>query len=119
MAKRFLFESKGESLQPYPQFLRRILLCALLSLSLAAVTIATGAVAYHCLENLPWIDALLNSVLVMCGLGLTDALHTSAGKLFTSVFALMSAIVYYSMLAILFTPFLHRLLHHFHLDADE
>lgn len=119
MPRRFLFEHKKQPLLPYELFLKRMLNSVYLSVSILVVTIGTGAVAFHSLEKQAWMDAFLNAVTIMSGLGLQGELHTAPGKLFTIVFALLSAFVFYSALAILFTPLLHRFLHHFHLDQDN
>ena len=117
MARRFIFEHKQQPILPFSQFLKRMLRSALLNLALLSVTLVLGTIAYHCLENQAWIDAFLNAVMIMAGLGLEGELRTFEGKLFTAIFALLSAFVFYSTLAILFTPLLHRFLHHFHLDS--
>ena len=116
MAGRFIFEHKREPILPLSQFLKRLLRCVVLSLGLLGVTIGVGTVVYHGAENQSWIDALLNAVMIMCGLGLQGGLTTFSGKLFTVVFAVFSAFVFYTTLALLFTPILHRFLHHFHID---
>ena len=114
MSRRFIFEHKRQPLLPYALFLKRMLNSTVLSAVLLSMTISLGAVGYHLLEHQSWIDAALNAVTIMSGLGLEGKLETSAGKLFTMVFALLSAFAFYSTLAILFTPPLHRFLHHFH-----
>ena len=116
MARRFIFEHKQQPLLPYSQFLKRMQRCAMVAASLMAVTVSFGTVAYHFIEKQAWVDAMLNSVLIMTGLGLINELKTVDGKLFTAFFALLSPIVFYSILGILFTPLLHRFLHNFHLD---
>ena len=116
MARRFIFEHKSQPLLSYSQFLKRMMRCALWSMLLGAVTILIGTVGYHAIEHQSYIDAMLNSVLIMTGLGLINNLQSVDGKLFTAFFALLSPVVFYSILAILFTPLLHRFLHGFHLD---
>ena len=118
MARRFIFEHKKEPVLPHSQFLQRMLRCACMALLLLMLTIGTGTLAYHVFEGQAWIDAMLNAVMIMSGLGLEGELKTSAGKLFTAIFALLSAFAFYSTLAILFTPLLHRFLHHFHLGKE-
>ena len=116
MSRRLLFERKHQPLLPYSLFLQRMVRCALISMVLMVSTISLGAMGYHWIEKQSWIDATLNSVLVMMGLGLVNALGTSGGKLFTVFFSLLSPLVFYAVLALLFTPLLHRFLHDFHLD---
>ncbi|NTV28457.1 MAG: hypothetical protein HGA80_00025 [Candidatus Omnitrophica bacterium] len=114
-----MFEHRHQPLISSQQFYMRILRCVLLAAVLFAVTILAGAVAYHSLEQLPWTDAVLNAVLVMTGLGLTVTLKTTSAKLFTSLYAIFSSIVFFAILAILISPLFHRFLHHFHLDLEK
>ncbi len=116
MARRFIFENKHQPLLPYPEFLKRMARCTLCASALLIVTISLGTIGYHFTEHQACIDAMVNSVLVMTGVGLIGDLKTVDGKLFTVFFSLLSPIVFYSILAILFTPLLHRFLHNFHLD---
>ncbi len=120
MARRlFPFEHKNQPLVHNSLFVKRMVTCASIALSLVVVTIFAGTLSYHYIEGQSWIDAILNSVLVMSGLGLQGEIKTFDGKIFTSVYAFLSAFVFYSTLAILFTPILHRFLHHFHLEASK
>jgi hypothetical protein len=114
-----MYEHYRQPLLPRSQFFMRLVQCTALSLALYAVTILAGATAFHALEQFSWIDAALNAVLIMTGLGLVNTISTSAGKVFTSVYAVISAIVFFSTLAILVLPVLHRLLHKFHLEVDK
>ena len=116
MARRFILERRHEALLPYSQFLKRMVRCALCAAALMVATISLGTIGYHFIEHQACIDAMLNSVLIMTGLGLIGNLNTVDGKLFTVFFSLLSPVVFYSVLAILFTPLLHRFLHNFHLD---
>ena len=86
---------------------------------IVSITIFAGTLGYYYFEHQSWVDALVNAVMIMTGLGLQGNLQTDSGKFFTAVFALLSAVGFYSSLAILFTPLLHRFLHHFHLDKDD
>jgi hypothetical protein len=49
-------------------------------------------------------------------MGPVNALHTVGGKLFASLYALLSGLVFISIMAILVAPFAHRLMHKFHLE---
>lgn len=114
-----MFEHYRQPLLSHSAFLLRMVRCAEIAFGLLACTLLIGTAAFHYIERFPLIDALLNSVLVMTGLGLVNALNTPQGKLFTSFYALFSALIFYAILAIIFTPLLHRLLHRFHLDAER
>ncbi len=114
-----MFEKKNQPLLSYRSFLIRILHCILLAVACLGVTALTGASIYHYVEKLSWVEAFLNAVLVMTGLGLTVTLQTTAGKIFTTFYAILSALVFFAVVGILFAPIIHRLFHHFHLDVDR
>jgi hypothetical protein len=116
MSKKFIFEHHREPLLSRWNFVRRMAACALISLTLLVSAAALGAWGYYHWEHENWLDAMLNSVMIMTGLGLENPLITAEGKRFTIVFSFLSAFAFYSALGILFTPIIHRLLHRFHLE---
>jgi hypothetical protein len=116
MARRFIFERKHQPLLSYSDFVKRMIRCSLWALSLLVGTLCLGSSGFHWIEKQLWVDAFLNAVFIMTGLGLIGELRTIDGKIFTIVFSLLSPVVFYSILTILFTPLLHRFLHSFHLD---
>ena len=113
-----MFEHKHQPLLSYTKFLHRVLNCVLLAAAMLGLTIALGTVALRVLEGLPWIEAFLNAVLIMTGLGLTVTLQSTAAKVFTAFYALASSIVFFAVLGILFAPLIHRAFHHFHVGLD-
>ena len=50
--------------------------------------------------------------------GPVDRMQTSAGKLFATVYALASGVLFVTTVAVLFAPLVHRFFHHFHLELD-
>ncbi len=113
-----MFEHYHQPLLPRPRFALRMIRCTLLALGLLISTLALGTCGLHGLERQTWLDAFLNSTLIMTGLGILGTVTTVGGKFFTAFFALLSALVFFSILAILFAPLLHRLLHNLHLDLE-
>ncbi|WP_280151444.1 two pore domain potassium channel family protein [Piscinibacter sp. XHJ-5] len=77
-------------------------------------SLALGMTGYAHFEHLSWLDAFLNSAMLLGGMGPIDAPRTSGGKLFAGLYALYAGLVFVATAAILFTPVLHRLLHRFH-----
>jgi hypothetical protein len=114
-----MYERRHQPLIPWQQFYLRILQCAIVTSMFLILTVLVGASAYHSLEHLSWTDSILNAVLVMTGLGLTVTLQTTAAKIFTSFYAVVSAIIFFAGVVILFSPLIHRALHHFHLDLEK
>ncbi len=114
-----MFEHYKQPLLSNQEFMLRMLRSAGTSLLVLSGTITTGTLAFHFLEDLAWIDAFLNSVLIMTGLGTVSIINTAAGKIFTSIYAIFSSLAFFGVIVILVAPILHRLLHHFHLDIDS
>lgn len=78
-----------------------------------------GSMGYHFTEGMSWLDAFLNASMILTGMGPVSELKTSSGKFFASCFALYSGIVFLVVTSIVLAPFIHRLLHRLHLDADR
>jgi len=114
-----MFEHHQQPLLSKSAFFIRMLRCAMVTLALLILTLLIGIIFFHSTEHFSWIDSFLNSALIMTGLGLVNILNTCSGKLFTAFYALFSALAFYTILAIILTPLLHRMLHHLHLDIES
>jgi hypothetical protein len=111
------FERRHHPLAPRAIYLRRLAVHALGASALVGGSLIVGVLGYHGLEHLPWIDALVNASMLMGGMGPVDTLHTTAGKLFASAYALYCGLVLLIAASVLFAPVLHRLLHSFHVTT--
>ena len=87
--------------------------------ALIFAAVAVGATGYHWFDNLPWLDAVLNAAMILSGMGQVNPLTTTPGKVFASLYALFSGIVFVAIATIIVAPVLHRLLHHFHLEGRK
>ena len=103
---------------PRREFARRIFRWAAVAGIVLFGSLAGGVCGYHFLEGIPWIDSLLNASMILGGMGPVDSLHTTAGKLFASCYALYSGLALISIAGLMLTPLIHRFLHRFHLDTD-
>ncbi len=121
MSRKFftLFEHHQQPLVPKEVFLKRVIKCTCFALLLLVSTIFLGGLVYHRVEGLSWLESILNAIMIMTGLGLVDTLHTDTAKLFTCFYAILTAIVFYMVLAIFFAPLIHRFLHGFHLEIGR
>lgn len=111
-----MYEHRHEPLLPFKEFVRRFLRHAGVAIAIVLGSLSIGMLGYHYIEGLSWIDALLNSAMLLGGMGPVSELHTFWGKVFASVYALYSGIVFLVVAGVLFVPIFHRILHHFHLD---
>src|SRR3989304_3316920 len=105
-----IYEHRTEPLLPHRRFFRRLLRHALLALALLASSLGLGVLGYHFTEGLSWLDALLNASMILSGMGPVAQLHTQAGKLFASIYALFSGAVFLGIAGIVVAPLAHRLL---------
>ena len=113
-----MFEHHRSPLLPRREFLRRVRNYATAALLLVAVSWLIGAVGYRVLEGMSWVDSLLNAAMILGGMGPVNPLQTTGGKLFASVYALFSGIIFLVSVGLLMAPVIHRMLHQFHLEAE-
>jgi hypothetical protein len=111
-----MYESKAQKPVARPRFARRVLWHVLVAAALLAFSVALGMAGYMYFERLRPLDAFLNAAMLLGGMGPVNAPLTDGGKLFSGLFALYAGLVFIVTAALLFTPLLHRLMHHFHWD---
>ncbi|MHC1784073.1 MAG: hypothetical protein AB9891_15190 [Anaerolineaceae bacterium] len=115
-----LFERKTEKLATMDIFLGRMFKSLVLALSLITVALAIGIAGYHWIAQLPWIDAFMEASMILGGMGPTSQLASNGAKIFASLYALFSGLIFIAIMGILLTPVAHRVMHTFHIDkADE
>jgi hypothetical protein len=112
-----MYEHRSQPLLPFDLFMMRLFNHALVGFALMAAALGIGILGYHFIESLSWIDAILNASMILGGMGPVNALHTDAGKLFASFYALFSGSVFLVIAGIVVAPLAHRLLHRLHLEA--
>src|SRR5579864_8966519 len=103
-------------LLPRRAFVRRMVGHALFALAFVAGSLAVGVAGYHHFEGMPYIDSLLNASMLLGGMGPVGEIHSVAGKLFASAYALFAGIGFLVVAGVLFAPVIHRFLHKFHLE---
>jgi hypothetical protein len=114
-----MYEHKSKPLLARKKFCQRLARSVLIVAGIVAFSLFLGSAGYHYLDELPWIDAVLNASMILAGMGPVDPVKSTAAKLFATFYALYSGIAFLTMVAILMAPLLHRFLHSFHLEAME
>lgn len=114
-----MYEKRHQPLLPRAKFLIRMLNHLWAAIAIVAIALFIGIAGYHYLEGLGWVDAILNSSMILGGMGPVDPIKSTAGKLFASAYALFSGIIFLVIVGVLFAPVFHRFLHRFHLEFDE
>jgi hypothetical protein len=83
------------------------------------VSLGIGVAGYCITEGLPFIDALLNASMILGGMGPVNELHTNAGKIFASFYALFSGMLFLVVAGIVIAPIAHRMLHWMRIKKEQ
>lgn len=113
------FEHKSESLLGYPAFVLRVGRSIAVASVLIAGSLVIGMLGYHGFENLSWLDAFLNSSMLLGGMGPVDMPRTPDGKLFAGFYALYCGLAVILIAGIILAPLAHRLMHRFHMEGGS
>lgn len=113
------FELRTDPVLPQREFVVRLSVSCLTAMALIAVSLCIGMGGYHFLEHLSWLDSFLNASMLLGGMGPVDLPVTESGKLFEGLYALYCGLVVIFAAGIILAPVAHRVLHQFHMEADE
>lgn len=86
---------------------------------LILVSLLIGIAGYHWIAGFGWLDSLLEASMILGGMGPVKELHSSGAKVFASLYALFSGLVFIAVMGFVLGPVAHRLLHSFHLDDKD
>lgn len=111
-----MFERKHQKVAPVPVFIRRLVICIGIAILLILFALFIGIAGYHWIAGLDWIDSLLNASMILGGMGPVNLLTNTGAKVFASLYALFSGLVFIAVMGIIFSPIIHRILHKFHID---
>jgi hypothetical protein len=90
-----------------------------IALGMIAVALSIGISGYHWIAGFKWIDSLLEASMILAGMGPVNSLPSDGAKLFASIYALFSGLVFIGIMGIVLTPLAHRMLHKFHLESES
>tara|TARA_R110002167_G_scaffold167170_12_gene364340 strand:- start:994 stop:1347 length:354 start_codon:yes stop_codon:yes gene_type:complete len=102
---------KNKNILPPKEFAKRVFKFAVFSICIIVLSLGIGVLGYHFIGGLKWVDSIYNASMILTGMGPVDDLTTDSAKLFASVYALFSGVIFLSTVAIFFAPFAHRLMH--------
>ncbi|MGE0031816.1 MAG: hypothetical protein AB7T20_11905 [Steroidobacteraceae bacterium] len=114
-----VYEARHQPPLTRARFARRLLGHSAVVIGLIGFSLAIGMAGYVVFERLSWMDAFVNAAMLLGGMGPVHLPQTETGKLFAGCFALYAGLVFIVVAALLVSPVLHRLLHHFHWDRSS
>lgn len=113
------YEHRTQPLITTAQFLRRLASSGIYALGIIGISLFIGMLGYHILEKLSWMDAFLNSAMLLGGMGPVNPPVSEWGKLFAGLYALYCGLVVILIAGIILAPVAHRLLHRFHMEPTK
>lgn len=111
-----MYEHRKHPLLSRADFARRVTYHVIVAALAIFLALGIGIAGYHYLAGLHWLDSLLNASMILGGMGPVDPITNPAAKLFASFYALFAGLLFIGVASLLVAPFLHRLLHRFHLE---
>ena len=111
-----MYEHRKEPIASKAVFYRRIIVNIIVALLIMALFLLIGTVGYHYTADMIWIDALHNASMILSGMGLVDKVSSDGGKIFSSVYALFSGVLFITNIGVILAPALHRIYHRMHLE---
>jgi hypothetical protein len=110
------YEGYKQKVAPLSVFARRLISAVGLACGIIGIVLFIGVAGYHWLDDLNWIDSLLEASMILGGMGPVSPIKTTSAKVFASAYALFSGLVFIGIMGIVLTPIAHRLLHKFHVE---
>lgn len=116
-----MYEHHRDSMLSLAAFIARLLRHAGIAMGILAGSLMIGVAGFRFLADTDWMDALLNASMLLGGMGPVGELQkwSASGKIFASVYALYSGLVFLVVASVLIAPVFHRFLHHFHLELSD
>jgi hypothetical protein len=110
------YEGYKQKVAPLSVFARRLISAVGVACGIIGVVLFIGVAGYHWLDDLNWIDSLLEASMILGGMGPVNPIKTTSAKIFASAYALFSGLVFIGIMGIVLTPIAHRLLHKYHVE---
>ena len=117
-----MYEHKSQPLASTTTFYRRIAKNAFVVLIILLVMLVIGTTGYHYSTSpfTGWLDSFHNASMILSGMGpvIESKFFTAGGKIFSSVYALFSGVVFIGSVGFILGPGIHRILHKFHMEEQ-
>ncbi len=112
-----MINKNGERLMPTTKFVFHLTRNIIFGIIFILIALFVGMYGYHLFENMTWVDAFVNAAMILSGMGPMSTLVTNSGKLFAGIYALFSGLSFIVIVAMIFSPVIHRFFHKIHLES--
>ena len=113
------YERRHDQLAPRSVFIKRLIAALAVALGLILIALMVGIVGYHFIAGFNWVDSLLEASMILGGMGPIKELPSDGAKVFASIYALFSGIIFIGVMGIILSPVVHRIMHKFHVDEKD
>ncbi len=90
-----------------------------LSALFISLGLIVGIIGYHWAAGLSWIDALVEASMILSGMGPISPLLTTSAKVFASLYALFSGLIFVLAMGIVLSPLVYSLLNQFQVNLKK
>lgn len=111
-------EPKREKLGPFPIYLERVWRNLIFVILMLVFCLIIGVLGYHYLADVNWIDSFHNASMILSGMGPVAEIRSVRGKIFSSIYALLSGILFITSIGFMVTPAARKLSRIMQLDED-
>ncbi len=108
--------AQAAGVSPHRRFFRRVVSGVKVAAYLLVATLLLGVLGYHLIAGLSWLVSFHQASLLLAGMGPVVTDLPDRARVFESVYALFCGVMLLGSTGILFTPFIHRMLHAFHVE---
>ena len=91
-------------------FIRKFLGYIGLSAVFISLGLVLGILGYHWAAGLSWLDSLVEASMILSGMGPISPLSTTSAKIFASLYALFSGLIFVIAMGIVLSPLIYSLL---------
>lgn len=114
-----MYEHRSERLLPRGAFVRRQALHLAVAFGVTLAAIAIGTIGYHIFEGYGWLDSAYAAAMILTGMGPIGPLQHDSAKVFVSIYAIFSGVVFLTTAGITLGPAVHRVLHRLHMESSR
>lgn len=81
--------------------------------------LSVGIIGYHYTAGLSWLDALVEASMILSGMGPISPLSTLSAKVFASLYALFSGLIFVLAMGIVLSPVVYSILRQFDINKKD
>ena len=119
MRRLLKFEKRHHKLASPEVFSQRLLRHGVLAFGTILAALAIGMAGYMGFEGMGFIDAFVNSAMILSGMGPMGELQFDGAKIFAGIYAIVCGLLIFAIAGLMLVPVFHRILHDFHVDDND